>query len=126
VIRNLVVSASLSVLIPAITQAATVTVPEKSQPESITIAPNGDLILGSASSPKIYRAKRGAENAAVFIDVSTDGGGSFLGVLADAPTNTLWACQIFPTPPGGSTHSALRAFVLKTAAPKFRWDLPGE
>jgi streptogramin lyase len=116
----------LCAFLAAAASAATVSVPEKSQPESITIAPNGDLILGSASSPKIYRSKKGSDKAAVFIDVGADGGGSFLGVLADAPANTLWACQIYTTPPGGGAHSALRAFDLKTGAAKFRWDLPGE
>jgi hypothetical protein len=124
--KTLIHAAGLCALLAAAADAATVSVPEKSQPESITIAPNGDLILGSASSPKIYRAKKGSDKAAVFVDVSADGGGSFLGVLADAPTNTLWACQIYTTPPGGSARSALRAFDLKTGAAKFRWDLPGE
>jgi hypothetical protein len=106
--------------------AITVSVPEKSQPESITIAPNGDLILGSAGSSKIYRAKKGSEKAEVFIDVSADGAGTFLGVLADAPTGTLWACQIYTTPPGSPPRSALRGFDLKTGAGKFRWELPGD
>jgi streptogramin lyase len=101
-------------------------VPQKSQPESITIAPNGDLVLGSMGSSKIYRAKKGSEKAEVFIDVSADGAGAFLGVLADATTNTLWACQIYTTPPGSPPRSALRGFDLKTGAAKFRWDLPGE
>jgi hypothetical protein len=104
----------------------TVTVPDKSQPESITVAPNGELILGSASSPKIYRAKKGADKANVFVDVSADGDVSFLGVLSDAPTNTLWACEIYKTPPGSPRHSALRGFNLKSGAAKFRWDLPGD
>jgi hypothetical protein len=110
--------------------AGTVTVPEKSQPESITIAPNGDLILGSAGSPKIYRAKKGAETADVFVDVSADGTVIFLGVLSDAPTNTLWACEIYPVPPGSppgtGPHSSLRGFDLDSGAAKFRWDLPGD
>src|SRR5580692_12345719 len=125
-IRKFICAAGLSVLIAAVADAATVSVPEKSQPESITIAPNGDLILGSASSSKIYRAKKGSDKAAVFVDVSADGGGSFLGVLADAPTNTLWACQIYAGSSGSGPRSALRAFDLKTGNAKFRWELPGE
>ena len=125
-IRRFTYAAGLCALIAPIANAATVSVPEKSQPESITVAPNGDLILGSASSPKIYRAKKGADQAVVFVDVSNDGAGSFLGVLADAPTNTLWACQIFTTPPGSPPRSALRSFDLKTGAAKFRWELPGD
>jgi hypothetical protein len=110
--------------------SGTVTVPEKSQPESITVAPNGDLILGSASSPKIYRAKKGSEAAEVFVDVSADGNVIFLGVLADGASNTLWACEIYSapagSPPGTPRHSALRGFDLGTGAGKFRWELPGD
>jgi hypothetical protein len=47
-------------------------------------------------------------------------------VLADASSNTLWACQIYTSPPGSGPRSALRGFDLKTGANKFRWDLPGE
>jgi len=125
-IRISVLAAGLSALIASSAMAVTVTVPEKSQPESITIAPNGDLILGSAGSPKIYRAKKGSETSEVFIDVSADGAVSFLGVLADAPTNTLWACEIYTTPPGTPRHTTLRSFDLKSGAPKFHWDLPGD
>jgi len=125
-IRTSVLTAGLSILLVTAAMAANVSVPAKSQPESITVAPNGDLILGSASSPKIYRAKKGSDKADVFVDVTADGPVSFLGVLSDAPTNTLWACEIYTTPPGTSRHSSLRGFDLKSGAPKFRWDLPGE
>ena len=125
-IRKFKRAVCLCALISPVAHALTVSVPEKSQPESITIAPNGDLILGSAGSSKIYRAKKGSEKAEVFIDVSTDGAGTFLGVLADAASNTLWACQIYPSPPGSGPRSALRGFDLKTGASKFRWELPGE
>jgi hypothetical protein len=59
------------------------------------------------------------------VDASAEGAVYFLGVLADALTNTLWACQIYSPPPGGSEHSALRGFDLKTGSAKFRWELPG-
>jgi hypothetical protein len=103
-----------------------VTVPEKTQPESITVAPNGDLILGSMGSPKIYRASKGADTAQVFVDASADGEVVFLGVLADAPTNTLWACEIYTNQPGSPRRSALRGFDLKSGASKFRWTLSGD
>src|ERR1700683_1222584 len=106
-IRNFICAAGVCALIASAADAATVSVPEKSQPESITVAPNGDLILGSAASPKIYRAKKGSDKAEVFVDVSADGAGSFLGVLADAPTGTLWACQIYTTTPGSPPRRAL-------------------
>ncbi len=125
-LRKFTCAVSLCALLAPVANAITVSVPEKSQPESITIASNGDLILGSAASPKIYRAKKGSDKAAVFVDVSADGAVSFLGVLSDAPSNTLWACEIYTAPPGSAPHSALRGFDLKTGAGKFRWELPGE
>jgi hypothetical protein len=66
-----------------------VTTPPHSQPESLTVAPDGSLILGSASKPVIYRAAKGNTEAHVFIDTSSEGAVTFLGVLADAPTNAL-------------------------------------
>jgi hypothetical protein len=101
----------------------------KSQPESLTVAPGGVLIVGSASTPFIYKVRSGASTAEKFIDASAEGPGTFFfGVLADASTNTLWACQLTPVP--GSTpvrrHTALRGFDLSTGAPKMRWDLPGD
>jgi sugar lactone lactonase YvrE len=49
-------------------------------------------------------------------------------MLADAATETLWACQLTPVP--GTTpakrHTALRGFDLATGAQKLRWDLPGD
>jgi hypothetical protein len=97
----------------------------KSQPESVTEAPDGSLFIGSASKPVIFRAAKGASQAQPFIDVSaTDGDVSFLGVLADGPTNTLWACEIIGV--GKNRHSILRSFDLTSAAPKLRWPLPGD
>jgi hypothetical protein len=124
--RKFKCSIGLCALISSIANAATVSVPAKSQPESITVAPNGDLILGSAGSSKIYRAKKGSDQAEVFVDVSADGAGTFLGVLADASSNTLWACQIYTSPAGTGPRSALRGFDLKTGTAKFRWELLGE
>jgi hypothetical protein len=126
--RNCAIAAVLSAVLASSAIAAniTVTVPDKSQPESITVAPDGDLILGSAASPKIYRAKKGTDKAKVFVDVSADGPVSFLGVLSDAPTNTLWACEIYTNPSSSARHSSLRGFDLKKGSAKFRWDLPGE
>src|SRR5262249_4410433 len=60
-----------------------------------------------------------------FIDGSADGKVFFLGMLADASTNTSWACEIWPKPEK-KTVSALRAYDLTSGAAKFRWDLPGD
>src|SRR5258708_5616279 len=101
----------------------------KSQPESLTMAPGGVLIVGSASSPFVYKVRPGSSTAEKFIDVSTEPPGTFfLGMLADAASNTLWTCQLTPvpntTPP--QRHTALRSFDLTTGAPKIRWNLPGD
>src|SRR5580692_5873451 len=101
----------------------------KSQPESMTVAPGGILIIGSASSPFVYRVRPGSTTAEKFVDASAEGEGTFFfGMLADAATNTLWTCQLTPVP--GATpvkrHTALRSFDLSTGAPKIRWNLPGD
>jgi hypothetical protein len=101
----------------------------KSQPESLTVAPGGVLIVGSASSPFVYKVKAGSSTAEKFIDVSTEPAGTFfLGMLADAATNTLWTCQLTPVPntTPSQRHTALRSFDLTTGAPKIRWNLPGD
>jgi hypothetical protein len=101
----------------------------KSQPESLTIAPGGILIVGSASTPFVYKVRPGSTTAEKFVDASAEGEGTFFfGMLADAATNTLWTCQLTPVP--GATpvkrHTALRGFDLATGAPKIRWNLPGD
>jgi hypothetical protein len=101
----------------------------KSQPESLTVAPGGVLIVGSASSPFVYKVRSGSTTAQKFVDASAEGAGTFFfGMLADASTNTLWTCQLTPVP--GKTpvqrHTALRSFDLESGAPKIRWNLPGD
>jgi sugar lactone lactonase YvrE len=101
----------------------------KSQPESLTIAPGGILIVGSASTPFVYRVRPGATTAEKFVDPSAEGPGTFfLGMLADAGTNTLWTCQLTPAPntTPAKRRTALRGFDLSSGAQKLRWDLPGD
>jgi len=101
----------------------------KSQPESLTIAPGGVLIVGSASSPFVYKVRPGSSTAEKFIDASGEAPGTFFfGMLADASTNTLWTCQLTPVPDTkpAQRHTALRSFDLSTGAPKIRWNLPGD
>src|ERR1700721_421184 len=67
----------------------------KSQPESLTMAPGGVLIVGSASSPYVYKVRSGSTTAEKFVDATAEGSGTFFfGMLADTPTNTLWTCQL--------------------------------
>ena len=100
---------------------------DKSQPESMTVARDGSVIAGSASSPFIYRVKKGASAADVFVDAGNEGPGTFFfGQLAVG--DTLWACQL--TPVAGTTpvqrHTFLRAFDITSAKEKLRWQLPGD
>ena len=101
----------------------------KSQPESLTVAPGGVLIVGSASTPFIYKVRPGSTTAEKFVDASAEGPGTFFfGMLADASTNTLWTCQLTPVPnvTPVQRHTALRSFNLESGAPKIRWNLPGD
>ena len=101
----------------------------KSQPESLTVAPGGVLIVGSASTPFVYKVSPGASTAEKFIDASAEGPGTFFfGMLADASTNTLWTCQLTPVPNTTPVqrHTALRGFNITTGAPTIRWNLPGD
>jgi sugar lactone lactonase YvrE len=101
----------------------------KSQPESLTVAPGGILIVGSASTPFVYKVRPGSTTPEKFVDASAEGAGTFFfGMLADADANTLWTCQL--TPVLGTSpvkrHTALRGFDLSTGAQKLRWNLPGD
>jgi sugar lactone lactonase YvrE len=101
----------------------------KSQPESLTVAPGGVLVVGSASTPFVYKVRLGSSTAEKFIDASAEGPGTFFfGMLADASTNTLWTCQLTPVPNTTPVqrHTALRGFDLSTRAQKIRWNLPGD
>lgn len=120
------------VLIMSIVQAASAAAiligDDKSRPESLTVAPGGVLIVGSSSSPFVYRVRPGSSLAEKFIDVSAEGPGtSFLGMLADTANDTLWTCQRTTAPNNPMQgKSALRSFNLTTGAPKLRWNLPGD
>src|SRR5580658_9111649 len=121
------------VLLTGLTQAAAAAeiliADDKSQPESLTVAPGGVLIVGSASTPFVYKVRAGSTTAEKFVDASAEGAGTFFfGMLADAATNTVWTCQL--TPVAGATpvkrHTSLRGFDLSTGTQKLRWNLPGD
>src|SRR5580692_3490047 len=116
-------------LAQAASAAEILIVDDKSQPESLTVAPGGILFVGSASTPFVYKVSKGSTTAEKFVDASAEGAGTFFfGMLADAAAKTLWTCQLTPVP--GVTpvkrHTALRGFDLSTGAQKLRWDLPGD
>jgi hypothetical protein len=121
--------AVLACIAQAATAAEILIADEKSQPESLTVAPGGVLIVGSASTPFVYKVRSGSASAEKFIDASAEGPGTFFfGMLADASTNTLWTCQLTPVPGTKPVqrHTALRGFDLESGAPKIRWNLPGD
>src|ERR1700683_3090984 len=128
--RRLVVCVALLTGLAQAASAAEILIGDaKSQPESLTVAPGGILLVGSASTPFVYKVRPGSTTAEKFVDASGEGAGTFFfGMLADAATNTLWTCQLTPAP--GITpvkrHTALRGFDLSTGAPKLRWNLPGD
>jgi streptogramin lyase len=98
----------------------------KSQPESLAAAPDGTLIVGSASTPYVYKLRPGSTTPEVFIDASAEPAGTFFfGQLVDG--NTVWSCML--TPVANSTpvqrHTALIGSDLATGKRKLRWELPG-
>jgi len=128
-IRIAACAALLGALPPAAFAADILIGDAKSGPESLTMAPGGVLIVGSSSSPFVYRVRSGSSVAEKFVDASAEGAGTFfLGMLAETATNTLWTCQLTPVP--GATppprRSVLRSFDLTTGAAKIRWNLPGD
>jgi len=127
--RRLAVCVAVAASLAQAASAADILINDaKSSPESLTVAPGGVLIVGSASTPFVYRVRAGATTAEKFIDASAEGPGTFfLGMLADTTTNTLWTCQLTPVQGNpAQRHSALRGFTLDTGAPKIRWDLQGD
>src|SRR5215472_6724137 len=71
----------------------------KPQPERLTAAPGGILIVGSANTPFVYKVRPGLTTEEKFVDATAEGSGTFFfGVLADAATNTLWTCQLTTVP----------------------------
>ena len=83
---------------------------DKSQPESLAHAPDGTLIVGSASTPFVYKVKPGSTTPEVFIDASAEGPGTFFfGQLVDG--GMVWSCML--TPVAGSNpvtrHTSLIA-----------------
>jgi len=97
----------------------------KSQPESLAAAPDGTLIVGSASTPFVYKIRPGSTTPEVFIDAGSEGQGTFfLGQLVDG--GTVWSCMLTPVAGTNQRHTALIGTDLKSGARKLRWNLPGD
>jgi streptogramin lyase len=98
----------------------------KSQPESLAAAPDGTLIVGSASTPYVYKIKPGSMTPEVFIDASSEPAGTFFfGQLVDG--STVWSCML--TPIANTTPVQRKTYLigsdLATGKRKLRWELPG-
>ncbi len=125
----------IAVAIVALFAAATPTLAQtsvspseaESRPESMAVGPDGTLYLGSQKDARIYRAAPGQAVAQQFIDMRPSA--FVLGVLADGPSNTLWACEMVSMNRGSPLlkgKGILRSFDLKTGAPKVNIPLPEE
>ena len=130
IMRRIAASVALTMAFAQAAAAADILIGDaKSSPESLTVAPGGVVIVGSASTPFVYKVRPGSSTAEKFIDASAEPAGTFFfGMLADASSNTLWTCQLTPVPNTApqQKHTALRSFDLSTGTPKMRWNLPGD
>jgi hypothetical protein len=92
-------------------------------PESLTSTADGTVIIGSMEHGTIYHAAPGAAKATAWIAATPNGLRRVLGVFVNEAANTLWVCTNDPDPNGKDAD--LKAFDLKTAAPKGSYPFPG-
>ncbi len=92
-------------------------------PESITSTSDGSLIMGSVTESQVFRAAKGAATAEPWIKPGTNGLQRILGVFADEKAGTLWVCS---SKAAQGPPTALKAFDLKTGAPKGSYNFPGD
>jgi sugar lactone lactonase YvrE len=88
-------------------------------PESLSSTPDGTLYIGSLSRGEVYRAQPGEKTAKAWISKEAGKFGMVLGVLADAPSNTLWICD------NNGEHAYLKTFSLKAGSLMRTYELPG-
>jgi len=96
-------------------------------PEGVTVSADGTFFSGSLYEGQIMRAHPGAGEMKPFINPGTNGLVSVLGLWADDSRNTLWACS---SDAGngrlaGSAPVGVKAFDLRTGAPKASYEFPG-
>jgi sugar lactone lactonase YvrE len=92
-------------------------------PESITSTADGTLIVGSLGHGNVSRIAPGKTMAEEWIKPGTGGLNQVLGVFADEKGKTLWVCSNNLDKKGEAT--AVKAFDLKSGAPKGTYPLPG-
>jgi hypothetical protein len=103
---------------------------DRAFPESITSAADGTIYIGSMAQGQIFRVPPGGATAEPWIKQGSNDLISVVGVLADDSSGTLWACSSDMTSmgvnfPGSPAQTALKAFDLKTGAPKGSYPFPG-
>src|SRR5580658_8965437 len=94
-------------------------------PESITSTSDGTLIIGSLGHGNVMRIAPGKTAAEEWIKPGTGGLNQVLGVYADEKGKTLWVCSNNLDNNSGE-KAAVKAFDLKTGAPKGSYALPGD
>jgi sugar lactone lactonase YvrE len=92
-------------------------------PESITSTSDGTLIIGSLGHGNVSRIAKGKTTAEEWIKAGTGGLNNVLGVFADEKGKNLWVCSNNLENKGEAT--AVKAFDLKTGAPKGTYLFPG-
>ena len=91
----------------------------------MAVGPDGTLYIGSQLDARIYRARPGQATAEQFIDLRPSA--FVLGVYVDAPTSTLYACEMISMDRGSPLlkgNGVFRSFDLATGAPRLRIPLP--
>jgi sugar lactone lactonase YvrE len=90
--------------------------------ESITSTKDGTLLIGSLGKGNVSRIAPGSTTVVEFIKHESNDLNAVFGVFADERSKTLWVCS--NRTDDGAGQSALKAFNLKTGAPKGSYPLP--
>ncbi len=107
----------LAMAVPALAAVTNVRVDDNNAyPESLGSA-NGTLYIGSSTKGVVYRAKAGQAYAEPWIP-AVAGMPTVLGVLADAPSNTLYVCY------NGKGTAAMKTYDLGSGKAKASYDFP--
>lgn len=93
---------------------------DKYYPESLTVAADGTLFVGSLATGEVVKFAPGATEATVIVAAGGDIKNA-AGVFADDASNTLFVCA---NDFSGASVPSVRTYDLKTGAPKAKIDFP--